>query len=116
MTGRYDLEGADDVNVLCSLLKLWLRELQEPIVPMAQYSTALLVSANPKAVCGFVRSLPEYVRFIHDAPLWKMTDLRCPLRMQRNVFLFLVSFLQMLVKHDNETKMSLQWVSSPLPA
>lgn len=48
--GRYELDGVDDVHVLGSLFKLWLRELQEPLVPGDRYSTALTcVSPSSRA-------------------------------------------------------------------
>lgn len=31
--GQYQLNGVDDPNVPASLFKLWLRELQEPLIP-----------------------------------------------------------------------------------
>lgn len=39
--GRYELDGIEDVHVCGSLLKLWLRELQEPLIPGDRYAIAL---------------------------------------------------------------------------
>lgn len=39
--GRYELDDIDDVHVCGSLFKLWLRELQEPLIPGDRYATAL---------------------------------------------------------------------------
>ncbi|EIW82547.1 RhoGAP-domain-containing protein [Coniophora puteana RWD-64-598 SS2] len=104
-TGRYTVEGVDDPHVLASLLKLWLRELLDPLVPAEMYnecitaampaskaaaapgptvlpavlatSSAAAVAADPRACVDIVRRLPD---------------------VNRRVLLFVVSFLQMFLE------------------
>lgn len=59
--GQYQLNGIDDPHIAASLLKLWLRELQEPLIPPSKYNSALAVSSDPVAVCDLIRSLPQCV-------------------------------------------------------
>lgn len=55
-------KGVNSPHVLTSLFKLWLRELEEPIVPEESYSEALKASRDPVESCMFVRNLPTVER------------------------------------------------------
>ncbi|KAL7415284.1 hypothetical protein BDY24DRAFT_382457 [Mrakia frigida] len=83
--GQYQLSGVDDPNIPASLFKLWLRELQEPLIPPTKYNAALAVAGDPDAVCDLIRTLP---------------------RINRAVVVFTISFLQLLLAHQTETKMT----------
>ncbi|KAF5388857.1 hypothetical protein D9757_005647 [Collybiopsis confluens] len=85
--GYYSLEGVDDPNVLASLLKLWLRELCEPLVPEEMYNECVANSKDPEACIHIVRRLPT---------------------ISRRVILFVISFFQLFLeqKVQNETKMT----------
>ncbi|KIK68921.1 hypothetical protein GYMLUDRAFT_236804 [Collybiopsis luxurians FD-317 M1] len=85
--GYYNLEGVDDPNVLASLLKLWLRELCEPLVPEEMYNECVANSKDPEACVHIVKRLPT---------------------ISRRVVLFVISFLQLFLeeKVQNATKMT----------
>ena len=74
--GYYTLDGFDDPHVLASLLKLWLRELLDPLVPDELYNDCITNSNDPGACVRLVARLPT----IH-----------------RRVVLFVVSFLQLFL-------------------
>lgn len=48
--------SSTDVHTVASLLKLYLRELPEPVVPFSQYQDSLfcgkMIQADRKQVCG----------------------------------------------------------------
>ncbi|EGN99612.1 hypothetical protein SERLA73DRAFT_53461 [Serpula lacrymans var. lacrymans S7.3] len=71
--GYYTLDGVDDPHVLASLLKLWLRELCDPLVPEEMYNDCITKSKEPEACIELVRRLPT---------------------INRRVVLFIISFLQ----------------------
>ena len=70
--GFYNLEGIDDPHVPASLLKLWLRELQAPLVPDELYNEC--VRADVLGAVQLVARLPTH---------------------NRRVVAFVVSFLQL---------------------
>ncbi|KAG8685589.1 hypothetical protein FRC09_014658, partial [Ceratobasidium sp. 395] len=74
--GFYNLEGIDDCNVPASLFKLWLRELQEPLIPANMYNACISVAEDPDRVVSLVRELPPN---------------------NRRVLLFVISFLQLFL-------------------
>ncbi|KAI0321217.1 hypothetical protein OF83DRAFT_1168648 [Amylostereum chailletii] len=74
--GYYTLEGVDDPHVLASLLKLWLRELRDPLVPEEMYNDCIEYARDPEACVGVVERLPT---------------------INRRVVLFVVSFLQLFL-------------------
>lgn len=93
--GYYTLEGVDDPNVLASLLKLWLRELLDPLVP--------------DEMCVFLRILPvrtcvltpvgrynDCITHAHDPEACVAVVSRLP-TINRRVVLFIVSFLQIFL-------------------
>ncbi|KAF7375938.1 Rho gtpase-activating protein 39 isoform 2 [Mycena sanguinolenta] len=85
--GYYTLDGVDDPHVLASLMKLWLRELCDPLVPDEMYNECITNSKNPIACVHIVERLPT---------------------INRRVVLFVVSFLQLFLedKVQNVTKMT----------
>ena len=85
--GYYTLEQVDDPHVLASLLKLWLRELCDPLVPSEMYNECIMSANNPQACVQFVHRLPT---------------------INRRVILFVISFLQIFLdeKTQSVTKMT----------
>ncbi|KAG8746338.1 hypothetical protein FRC10_005327 [Ceratobasidium sp. 414] len=85
--GFYNLEGIDDCNVPASLFKLWLRELQEPLIPSNMYNACISVAEDPDRVVSIVRELPPN---------------------NRRVLLFVISFLQLFLPESvaSVTKMT----------
>ncbi|KAI6044668.1 hypothetical protein EDC04DRAFT_2889756 [Pisolithus marmoratus] len=75
--GYYTLENVDDPHVLASLLKLWLRELCDPLVPEELYNDCINAAPDPPACVTIVRKLPT---------------------INRRVVLFVVSFLQLFLE------------------
>ena len=75
--GYYNLDGIDDPHVPASLFKLWLRELQDPLIPDELYDECITGAENPDNVLRVVR---EKLPSVH-----------------RRVLLFVVSFLQMFL-------------------
>jgi hypothetical protein len=85
--GTYTLGALDDPHVPASLLKLWLRELREPLVPAELYDAAVAGARDPAACISLVRRLPTA---------------------HRRVVLFVVSFLQLFLDEKTQaaTKMT----------
>ncbi|CAE6452501.1 unnamed protein product [Rhizoctonia solani] len=85
--GFYNLEGIDDCNVPASLFKLWLRELQEPLIPADMYNAAIEAAEDPERVVALVKQLPTN---------------------NRRVLLFVISFLQLFLAESVQsvTKMT----------
>ncbi|WVW80903.1 hypothetical protein I302_102894 [Kwoniella bestiolae CBS 10118] len=77
--GHYQLKGIDDPHVASSLFKLWLRELEDPIIPSNLYNDALSASKTPEESIDFLKKLPIY---------------------NRRVLLFVISFIQLFMKDD----------------
>lgn len=75
--GYYTLDGVDDPHVLASLMKLWLRELCDPLVPDEMYNECITNSKNPTACVQIVERLPT---------------------INRRVVLFVISFLQLFLE------------------
>ncbi|KAI6121339.1 hypothetical protein F5141DRAFT_1186599 [Pisolithus sp. B1] len=75
--GYYTLENVDDPHVLASLLKLWLRELCDPLVPEELYNDCINAAPDPPACVTIVQKLPS---------------------INRRVVLFVVSFLQLFLE------------------
>ena len=80
--GYYSLESVDDPHVLASLLKLWLRELVDPLVPDELYNDCITNSNNPEACIQIVQRLPT---------------------INRRVVLFVISFLQLFLEDKIQT-------------
>ncbi|WVF67939.1 hypothetical protein IAT40_002701 [Kwoniella sp. CBS 6097] len=85
--GHYQLKGIEDPHVAASLFKLWLRELEDPIVPSSLYNEALTASKSANESIDFVSRLPTY---------------------NRRVLLFVVSFVQLFMGRSvvEKTKMT----------
>lgn len=85
--GYYNLEGVDDPHVPASLLKLWLRELADPLVPTELYNDCVACAKDPDACTQMVARLPT---------------------INRRVVLFVISFLQLFLeeKIQSVTKMT----------
>ena len=85
--GYYSLEGVDDPHVLASLLKLWLRELCDPLVPDELYNDCITCAHKPDECVQIVQRLPT---------------------INRRVVLFIISFLQLFLeeKIQSATKMT----------
>ncbi|KAG8762647.1 hypothetical protein FRC11_008243 [Ceratobasidium sp. 423] len=80
--GFYNLEGIDDCNVPASLFKLWLRELQEPLIPADMYNACIEAAEDPERVVALVKQLPTN---------------------NRRVLLFVISFLQLFLPESVQT-------------
>ena len=75
--GYYSLDTVDDPHVLASLLKLWLRELCDPLVPDEMYNECITNAHDAEACVQIVRRLPT---------------------INRRVVLFVISFLQLFLE------------------
>lgn len=75
--GYYTLENVDDPHVLASLLKLWLRELLDPLVPEELYNDCINAAAEPASCIAIVQRLPT---------------------INRRVVVFIISFLQLFLE------------------
>ncbi|KAF7315281.1 Rho GTPase-activating protein 39 isoform 2 [Mycena indigotica] len=75
--GYYTLDGVDDPHVLASLMKLWLRELCDPLVPEEMYNECITSAKDVVACLGIVERLPT---------------------INRRVILFMISFLQLFLE------------------
>lgn len=74
--------GIDDCHVPASLLKLWLRELEEPLIPTDMYNECLASAKDPDQVVDIVRRLPT---------------------INRRVVLFVISLLQLFLQDNIQT-------------
>ncbi|TFK44494.1 hypothetical protein BDQ12DRAFT_673099 [Crucibulum laeve] len=85
--GYYTLDGVDDPHVLASLMKLWLRELCDPLIPDEMYNECIINSKDPEACIRIIERLPT---------------------INRRVVLFVISFLQLFLEErtQNITKMT----------
>ncbi|KAI9187909.1 hypothetical protein H9P43_002300 [Blastocladiella emersonii ATCC 22665] len=84
---RYDATGITDPSVPAGLLKYWLRELADPLVPMDTYDACLAVGK-----AGDVAGAVAILDALPDA--------------NRRVARYLLAFLQGMAKHAAVTKMS----------
>ncbi|KAM9759419.1 rho GTPase-activating protein 39 isoform 2-T2 [Menidia menidia] len=57
-------ENLSDPNVPASLMKLWYRELEEPLIPMNFYTQCVSNCDDPVAAIAVVQSLPELSRLV----------------------------------------------------
>ncbi|XP_051529091.1 rho GTPase-activating protein 39-like [Myxocyprinus asiaticus] len=57
-------ENLSDPNVPASLIKLWYRELEEPLIPMSFYKQCVSNYNDPVAAISVVQSLPELNRLV----------------------------------------------------
>ncbi|TCD60483.1 hypothetical protein EIP91_010015 [Steccherinum ochraceum] len=75
--GYYTLDGFDDPTVLASCLKLWLRELCDPLVPEEMYNDCITHAKEPETCVSIVSRLPT---------------------INRRVVVFVISFLQLFLE------------------
>lgn len=82
-------KGINDPHVAASLFKLWLRELEEPIIPPSLYNEALQCANSATDCVDFVKSLPA---------------------LNKRVLLFVISFVQLFTRESvvAKTKMTAQ--------
>lgn len=80
--GYYTLDGVDDPHVLASLMKLWLRELCDPLVPEEMYNTCIASYEDPQKCVKIVEKLPT---------------------INRRVVVFIISFLQLFLEERTQT-------------
>ncbi|XP_051515272.1 rho GTPase-activating protein 39-like [Myxocyprinus asiaticus] len=57
-------ENLSDPNIPASLLKLWYRELEEPVIPQSFYKQCISHYEDPDAAISVVQSLPEFNRLV----------------------------------------------------
>ncbi|XP_028853848.1 rho GTPase-activating protein 39 isoform X2 [Denticeps clupeoides] len=57
-------ENLSDPNVPASLMKLWYRELEDPLIPMNFYTQCVSNCDDPTAAISVVQSLPELNRLV----------------------------------------------------
>ncbi|ORX62916.1 hypothetical protein DM01DRAFT_1331024 [Hesseltinella vesiculosa] len=62
--GQYDTSGLTDPNVPASLLKYWLRDLSEPLIPTHLYNDCLATSEQADKAIGLINQMPETNRRI----------------------------------------------------
>ncbi|KAI9266964.1 Rho GTPase activation protein [Sporodiniella umbellata] len=62
--GEYDLEGVQDPNVPASLLKCWLRDLSEPLIPSRLYQQCIQSASEGDQVLRLLQLLPDANRRI----------------------------------------------------
>ncbi|OCT75126.1 hypothetical protein XELAEV_18034117mg [Xenopus laevis] len=74
--------GLEDPHVPASLLKLWYRELEEPLIPHEFYEQCITHYETPEAAISVVHSLP---------------------RLNKMVLCYLIRFLQVFVQPANVT-------------
>ncbi|KAG0055632.1 hypothetical protein BGZ83_007932 [Gryganskiella cystojenkinii] len=86
--GNYDIGAITDPHVPCSLLRLWIRDLPEPVIPYDLYQQCIQGSQDKDAVAKVIAQLP----------LW-----------HKEMIVYLVSFLKTFndPKVREATKMSL---------
>ncbi|KAG0340109.1 hypothetical protein BG004_006549 [Podila humilis] len=58
--GNYDIAGITDPHVPCSLLRLWIRDLPEPVIPYDMYQLCIQGAQDKDAVARVVNSLPMW--------------------------------------------------------
>ncbi|KAF9179838.1 hypothetical protein BGZ51_006630 [Haplosporangium sp. Z 767] len=86
--GNYDISDIEDPHVPCSLLRLWIRDLPEPVIPYEMYQQCIQGAQDKDAVTKVIMSLP----------LW-----------HKEMMIYLVSFLKTFNNPSvrEATKMSL---------
>ncbi|KAJ8016557.1 hypothetical protein DPEC_G00008480 [Dallia pectoralis] len=57
-------ENLGDPNVPASLLKLWYRELEEPVIPQSFYKQCISNYEDPEAAISVVQSMPDLSRLV----------------------------------------------------
>lgn len=85
--GKYDMTGITDASVPGSLLKFWLRDLTDPIIPHELYQYCITNAENTEKTIEVLERLPEH---------------------NKNVLMYLINFLQIVGAPENQaaTRMS----------
>ncbi|KAG8863335.1 hypothetical protein FRB96_008827 [Tulasnella sp. 330] len=55
--GHYNMQGIDDPHVPASLLKMWFRELQEPVIPFDMYNDCVASAEHPEEIVMIVKRM-----------------------------------------------------------
>ncbi len=74
--GHYNMQDVDDPHVPASLLKMWLRELQEPLIPPEMYNDCIEAAEDVDEIIRIVKRLPT---------------------INRRALLFVISFIQLFI-------------------
>ncbi|KAI3639330.1 hypothetical protein MIR68_002860 [Amoeboaphelidium protococcarum] len=84
----YDISGINDASVPASLLKFWLRDLTDPLVPTELYDYCIKNAENPEKALAIFSKIPEH---------------------NQNVLEYLINFLQIVGEPKNQpvTRMSI---------
>ncbi|KAI9223041.1 hypothetical protein BC828DRAFT_403499 [Blastocladiella britannica] len=84
---EYSDAGIVEASVPAGLLKFWLRELADPLIPTASYPACIAAADDPDRALALIDALPEY---------------------HRNVAMFVIAFLQLFARPEymKITKMS----------
>jgi hypothetical protein len=86
---QWQLPSLEDAHLPASLLKLWYRELAEPLIPSVFYDQCILNCDIPETCIRLVNSLPD---------------------INRAVLTYLVRFLQVRKFHLKQNKNSIVFV------
>ncbi|KAJ3082452.1 hypothetical protein HDU99_002620 [Rhizoclosmatium hyalinum] len=90
--GKYDLKGITDPHVPSSLLKLWLRELAEPLIPANLYDDCIDIGRE-----AMVLESQENVGALAYELLEEMPEIN------HRVALFMLKFLKVIADKSNQT-------------
>ncbi|KAI7859106.1 hypothetical protein BDC45DRAFT_255717 [Circinella umbellata] len=87
--GNYDATGITDPNVPASLLKYWLRDLEEPLITSEYYDRCIRYSEDPDQAIAIINSLPE---------------------VNRRIIMYMIAFVQEFTQEDviEHTRMNVQ--------
>ncbi|ORX96660.1 hypothetical protein K493DRAFT_336817 [Basidiobolus meristosporus CBS 931.73] len=61
---QYNIQGITDPNVPSSLLKFWLRDLAEPLIPAEYYDMCIQNAENPEKSVEIIEKLPGINRVV----------------------------------------------------
>ncbi|RUS18343.1 hypothetical protein BC937DRAFT_88864 [Endogone sp. FLAS-F59071] len=78
--GQYDMRGITDPSVPASLLKLWLRDLTDPLITPEFYEDCIKSAEDVEGAIAIVNSLPE---------------------INRRVALYIIAFLQIFIEPES---------------
>jgi len=62
--GPSDVDTISDPNIIASLLKLWYRELHEPLIPREYYARCVDAYSSPEQAVKIVSILPSLNRLV----------------------------------------------------
>ncbi|KAJ3010830.1 UNVERIFIED_CONTAM: hypothetical protein HDU68_001953 [Siphonaria sp. JEL0065] len=90
--GKYDMKGISDPHVPSSLLKLWLRELAEPLIPANLYDDCIDIGREAMVVDS-----EEDVGGLAYDVLGELPDIN------HRVALYMLKFLKVIAEKKNQT-------------